>query len=640
MKKLILLTCCIAGLFSCSQKRPAVIERPVFEVSNTTMIEIDKIEMSDSATIIHFDAFLTGGWIALNDFTFIRESGSDEKLMVIGSEGLNIGEQVTVQESKTISFKMIFPPLRPEVTKIDFIEDCDQGCWKIFGIHLLPNAKIKFDPVPKDVVNMTNKPLPSPTYSTQPTRISGRILGYVAGIAPSEITVYTRNIISGERDKTEIQVAEDGSFSGEVTPGIAGICHSSLGKLFLVPGTETKIYIDLKKRSLLESRYRTDKDPKNLTYTYISGYFTQTELDSISQATLGIIDYTKLAQETVNMNPEEFKRHILSIMNTQIDHLKQKNYPVNTQLMVENNIKLSTFSFLMQYECFINYAYILVNNIKPEERSKVTFKPEKPDDDYYTFLKGQVNDDMAYLPEFYSLIGDLIRLYNLPDGNNRPAKERFAYFKEKVAPILGTDKGVLFDLAQIKYYGAQLNDMKFYTDAEKQEIWDVFKDNPTYAEALIVESDKLEALLAANKENKESILNELPQVSQEKMFDAILAKYKGKVVLVDFWATWCGPCMGAMKSILPLKEEMKGKDVVFLYLTGETSPLGAFTRTYPTISGEHYRVSEEQWSYWYKTFGIQGIPTYMVYDRKGKQLSRHVGFPGVDTIRKDIENGL
>jgi len=641
MKKLIFLTCCIAGLFSCSQKRPAVIERPIFEVSNATMLEIDKIEMTDSATILHFDAFFEGGWITLNDFTFIRESGSDEKLMVTGSEGLNLNERITVQESKTISFKMIFPPLRPGVTKIDFMEECPEPtCWKIMGIHLLPNAKIKFDPVPKDMVNITNKPLPAPTYSTQPTRISGRILGYVAGIAPSQITVYTRNIISGESDKTEFQVSEDGSFSGEVIPGIAGMYSSSLGNLFLVPGQETKIYIDLKKRSLAESRYRTDKDPKNLTYTYISGYFTKAELDSISQATNGMFDYMKLAQETVNMKPEEFKSYILSLMNTQIDHLKQKNYPANMQLMAENNIKLSAFSLLMQYESFINFAYIQGNNIKPAERSKVTFKPEKPDDNYYTFLKGQVSDDMVYLPGFSSLFDNLIRLYSLPDGNDRPAKERFAYFKEKVAPVLGTDKGFLFDLAQIKYYGAQLNDMKFYTDAEKQEIRDVFKDNPAYAEALIAESDKLEALLAANKENKESILNELPQVSQEKMFDAILAKYKGKVVLVDFWATWCGPCMAAMKSILPMKEEMKGKDVVFLYLTGETSPLGAFTRTYPTISGEHYRVSEKQWNYWYKTFGIQGIPTYMVYDRKGKQLARHIGFPGVDTIRKDIEKGL
>ena len=159
------------------------------------------------------------------------------------------------------------------------------------------------------------------------------------------------------------------------------------------------------------------------------------------------------------------------------------------------------------------------------------------------------------------------------------------------------------------------------------------------------ETDKIEtseiAPFTAGNINNESVLNELPLlVTQEKLLDVILTKYKGKVVLIDFWATWCGPCMTAMKSMLPMKEEMQGKDVVFLYLTGETSPLTNFTQTYPTITGEHYRVSDAQWRYWMNTFNISGIPTYMVYDRQGNQIARHLGFPGVDAITKSIEKGL
>ena len=158
--------------------------------------------------------------------------------------------------------------------------------------------------------------------------------------------------------------------------------------------------------------------------------------------------------------------------------------------------------------------------------------------------------------------------------------------------------------------------------------------------ATTIENDKKEAAIAVNKDNKECILNETPQVTKEKMFDSILANYRGKVVLVDFWATWCGPCMTAMKSMLPMKGEMKGKDVVFLYLTGETSPLDKFNQAYSTITGEHYYVSGEQWNYWMKTYEIPGIPTYMIYDRQGKLISRHLGFPGVDEIRKSIAKGL
>ena len=641
MKKLILLSLCITVLVSCSQKRPAIIERPVFEVWNSSMIEIDKIEISDSATILHLDAYIMpGGWIALNWDTYIRESGSDEKLMVSGSEGIAIGEQITIKEAGPLSFKMIFPPLRPEVTKIDFIEDCSSGCWKILGIHLLPNAKIAMSPVPKEVAITTTEPLPPLMVSLQPVQVSGRMFGYEKDLGTSNVIISVPNIVTGEYKQFELPISDDGSFSGEIIPGIAGIYNSSIGNLFLVPGQDFNIYVDLKKRNRFESRYRTDKAPGDSIYTYISGFFSGADLTAINQSTREMLDYQKLTIETVNMKPEEFKQHILGIMNKHLETQKQKNYPANVQLMVENTIKLTTFSFLMQYESFINYAYMQVNEIKPEDRSKVTFKAEKPDNDYYLFFKGQLNDNMAYLPGFRSLITNLINLCKLPDGNDKPAKERFAYFQEKMAPVLGTDRGILFDWVQVKFYGTQLNNMIFFTDADKQEIREVFRDNPVYAEALIFENDKMEALLAASKENKESVLNEIPRAPQEKMFDAIIAKYRGKVVLVDFWATWCGPCMSAMQAILPMKAEMKGKDVVFLYLTGETSPLGDFTKTYPTITGEHYRVSEAQWRYWMNTFDIPGIPTYMIYDRHGKQLARHLGFPGVDEIRKGVEKGL
>ena len=643
MYRRLFIALCVLGLYSCSQQRPAVIERPVFDVCNSTTLEIDKIEISDSATIFHIDAyFRPHNWIRIDKGTYIRESGSEEKLLIKYSEGINLDEGTYMPESGTISFKLFFPPLKPEVAKIDFIEsDCDD-CFKIWGIHLLPNAKIKFDPIPKDIAKISSKPLPAPGYSLQPTKVSGKMLGYVNGIESDEITIYTTDIISGEQIETTLPIAEDGTFSGEITPGMAGMVSSSIGSLFLVPGEEVKIYTDLKKRSRYQSRYRTDKEPEDSIYAYISGCFTNAELDAINLARSSLFDYEKLMHETVNMKPAEFQQHILGIVNEKLDEIKQKNYSANTLMMMENSIKLQCCNFLMLYEDFINSAYMQVNNIKREDRDKVTFKPEKPDETYYLCLN-MLNDNMSYISYRYiNMIEKLIRIdfFNLSNGSDKPAKERFAYFKEKFAPVSGASEGILFDMIKAKIYGQQLSKMKFYTDAEKQEIRDAFNDNAAYAETLIAENDRMEALIAANKENGECVAYEPPQVSQEKMFDAILANYRGKVVMVDFWATWCGPCMAAMKNIKPLKDEMKDKDVVFLYLTGETSPLVAWAKTYPTISGEHYRVSAEQWTYWYKTYGIEGIPTYMIYDRQGNQLARYTGYPGNDTVKNDIIKGL
>ena len=153
--------------------------------------------------------------------------------------------------------------------------------------------------------------------------------------------------------------------------------------------------------------------------------------------------------------------------------------------------------------------------------------------------------------------------------------------------------------------------------------------------------NELSVDMMVNRENEhQAVVNKTPDVPQEKVFDAILDKYRDKVVVVDFWATWCGPCMQAMKAIRPLKSEMEGKEVVWLYLTGETSPLKTWTKTYPDISGEHYRVNEKQWNYWGKTFNIKAIPTYIIYNRQGKQLSKYTGFPGVEVMKRDIEKVL
>ena len=656
MKKMIFITLCFMVLYSCGQKRPALIERPTFDISNSTMIEIAKIEMSDTETVIYIDAFIRpGGWIRVDSKTYIRESGSDEKLVITHSEGINMDEETTIPEPEikpepdvitepvVTSFKLFFPPLRPKVTKIDYIEDMPEGGWQILGINLLQEAKIQFGPIPKEALIASSEPLPTPEYSTQPAVVSGRMIGYVENFDRSSITLRTTDIISGDAIEVELPIASDGSFSGEIAIGLGCFVSFSEGLLFLIPGHETKLYIDLKKRSRLQSRYRPDKEPGDSVYTYVSGsYFTFSEQTAINQSTDNLFDFPKLLEETVNMNPEAYKRHLLGIMEAKLDELKQTAYPANVQMMIANNVRLSVYSFMLDYEYIINWAYMEVNDIKHEDMSKVTFKAEKPELSYYSFLKDALNDYMCYLPSYAYFIQLLldIDILNDPHANEKSAKERFVFFKKTLSSVLESDKGLLFDMIQAQFYAQQLNEMKFFTDAEKQELLSVFSEKPAYATALIAKNDQFVSLWSSNKDNKECVLHDTPNVPNEKLFDAIISQYQGKVVIVDFWATWCGPCMAAMKTIQPVKDEMKDKDVVFLYITDDTSPFRAFMQTYPTITGDHYRLTEAQWEYISDIFGIQAIPSYMVYDRQGKLISKYRGFPGVDKVKNDLAKGL
>ena len=110
----------------------------------------------------------------------------------------------------------------------------------------------------------------------------------------------------------------------------------------------------------------------------------------------------------------------------------------------------------------------------------------------------------------------------------------------------------------------------------------------------------------------------------EKLFDAIIAPYKGKVVLVDFWNTWCGPCRAAIKAIEPLKDtELKSDDLVWIYIANETSPLVKYKTMIPDIKGKHFRLNDKQWEYLCAKFKIDGIPSYVLVDKDGSYQLRN-----------------
>jgi len=114
-----------------------------------------------------------------------------------------------------------------------------------------------------------------------------------------------------------------------------------------------------------------------------------------------------------------------------------------------------------------------------------------------------------------------------------------------------------------------------------------------------------------------------------------LADYRGKVVLLDFWATWCGPC----RIEIPWFTEMerKNKDKGFAVLGVSMDDEG--WKVVKPFVGEmkiNYRVllGTDQAAHDYG--GLDALPTTFLIDRDGKIASVHVGL----TSRKDFEDGV
>lgn len=92
---------------------------------------------------------------------------------------------------------------------------------------------------------------------------------------------------------------------------------------------------------------------------------------------------------------------------------------------------------------------------------------------------------------------------------------------------------------------------------------------------------------------------------------------KGKVVYIDFWASWCGPCKMQFPYTKKLKRHFKGKDVAFVYVSIDKDEKAwkEAIKKYD-LEGYHTRVDDKK-SDVTKDYGIRGVPTYFLVDREG-----------------------
>ncbi|TGV01387.1 TlpA family protein disulfide reductase [Flavivirga rizhaonensis] len=193
-----------------------------------------------------------------------------------------------------------------------------------------------------------------------------------------------------------------------------------------------------------------------------------------------------------------------------------------------------------------------------------------------------------------------------------------------IKAFFGKSDAFLYDVIRFQRASKRLEDYNVYTDDELTQVQSEIK-NPFLANYLAVTNEQTKINIEKNKTKGGYNVNQVNKTEGDELFDTMLKKFKGKVVYVDFWATWCAPCKSGIKRIAPLKETMKNDDVVFLYITNQTSPEGTWKNAIANIKGEHYRVSADEWNYLTEKFNISGIPHYVLVNKQGKVVNPKMG---------------
>ena len=122
-----------------------------------------------------------------------------------------------------------------------------------------------------------------------------------------------------------------------------------------------------------------------------------------------------------------------------------------------------------------------------------------------------------------------------------------------------------------------------------------------------------------------------------------LGDFKGKVVLVDVWATWCGPCIAEIPHLKKLEEEMAGKDVVFIsYSIDEMKDLAKWKEfvTAKKLGGVQLIGDAGFKSPVCTAYKITSIPRFMVFDKNGKIVSVAAPRPSSPDLKKLLESHL
>ena len=204
--------------------------------------------------------------------------------------------------------------------------------------------------------------------------------------------------------------------------------------------------------------------------------------------------------------------------------------------------------------------------------------------------------------------------------------------------VLGTGESYFRDFMKLQTYCAGLPNRELVPDNAIQDIENMrFK---FYADYVKMRNADI-AKQIAEAQQRGNLYNHVDgDRDADSLLVDILQEYKGKVVMIDFWATWCAPCRAAIKDMKSMEESFEGKDVAFLFITGETSPLNEWEAMKPTIKGHHYRLTDNQYNTICDKWGFSSVPSYVIIGKDGLEKDFHTGFKGTDYYKVKIEEEL
>jgi len=482
--------------------------------------------------------------------------------------------------------------------------------------------------------NTEKEIFPNPQIKAGVVKIHGKLNDPQSQL--SSLILRFQNPVTASESIVEAQIEKNGNFYFE-TPAECSTVFSSIYSpgfggviLELTSDEDIKVELDVDSSGKLQLNSVTGKN-----------FLTKQDEDNYGSVLGKYITYHSNDQKyDPKMTPDEFKQYQMNWMKVRTEYaMKDVEFSDAGRNFVFNELKLLQAGTLLEYQ---EGAELLFTNSSSKNPSE-NWSPPDPEIQYYAFLKSFElnNPQYLYSPNgYYHKIMQIllsVKAFDIPPISEMSVEDWLCKVKTTLSGLVGFDKGLFYDLLAANSYAMQFNDgVTPLSDKQKDNIKEYFGDGEI-AKILLRRNENI---IKIAEEKSGVVVNKTPDVPKEQLMNTIISKYKNKTVLVDFWATWCSPCLDAIVRIDAIKSQLKGKNIIFVYITNGSSPEETWNKKIKSIPGEHYYVNADEWDYLMKNFEFSGIPSYVIFDKKGEARDKFTAYPGNEKMQAMIEELL
>ena len=597
-----------------------VVERPAFRTTSNSLCPV-KVELRKKETVVYFhiacahrrDWSMDGARLECCGQKIAFKTGriiTHDSGQVLADDVFELGRRYT-RNAQQDSLILTFEALPKDVKAFDYIEGNAEGAWQIRGIRLDGKKYSSIFPAYQPHVDDGHplKPI-TPTYGKATATVTvhgGKCFSYYGQPACDPITGQYESETQ-YLDSTTIFCHPAYLPMRMVWIGfdIDPTGYNGDFPLLHVPGETLTLDVDAftcAERSLGCKSTITPQDCYRLGGTLAD--LNQVLLENQTLAHTQIKEVPEYHDgETFTQWSERLWQSIDSIRQRMLQRpdytRRQRDY---AQLLADR----AYLNIRQNYEPALRYKMwtLRLNADSAVSRLKTTYTLEDPHArDLHLFRDGTTyyaTTNTSYLP--------YLRANGLDHGE---VYDFLAAFDEAIA------------------LGQKMKKVEVQTDSAIARI------HPYFQPVLRAFNDSTRMLVERLQREAKERMKPTPDVPADQLLQTIAAQYPGKAVFFDLWATWCGPCMKGIHAMEPMKEELKGKDVYFVYLTNESSPLNEWSEQVLRIPGQHYRIPNALWS---KIPDVSSIPQYFLYDSEGRCSWQQTGFDDatIGTIFQEIE---